>query len=101
MADWGPIRVGKVRVRQLRMKMNAKCAIPLEFCPGGQSRRLVRGPGQGAAWDPTCYGDETPTARWSHGEEKNKRKRTLVQTTPHGEDPRTDEPIKYEQADDS
>ena len=47
------------------------------------------------------YGDETPTARWSHSKNKNKRKRTLVQTTPHCTNPRNDEPIKYEHADDS
>ena len=39
--------------------------------------------------------------RWSHSKNKNKRKRTLVQTTPHCTNPRTDEPIKYEHADDS
>ena len=47
MADWGPIRVGKVRVRQLRMKMNAKCAIPLEFCPAGKVDDLCADQGKG------------------------------------------------------
>ena len=99
MADWGSIRVGKVRVRQLRMKMNVS-APSREFCPAGKVDDLCADQGKGCV-GPYVYGDETPTARWSHGEEKNKRKRTLVQTTPHGEDPRDDTPIKYEQADDS
>ena len=100
MADWGPIRVGKVRVRQLRMKLNAQCAIPVEFCPEGKVDDLCADQGLGCV-GPYVYGDEVPTARWSHSKNKNKRKRTLVQTTPHCTNPRNDEPIKYEHADDS
>ena len=47
MADWGPIRVGKVRVRQLRMKMNAKCAIPPNFVPAGKVDDLCADQGKG------------------------------------------------------
>lgn len=99
MADWGPIRVGKVRVRQLRMKLNAQCAIPELFQDPGGDPGLGADQGMGCV-GPYTYGDEKPGSKlYPNNRDKKRKERTKVQIRQHGVHPRTGESIKYEEAD--